>query len=102
MLIVTTTTGDHSTAQRIATELVDRKLAACVQTSGPITSTYRWQGKVETSEEWICTAKTVKEHFPEIESLIGKLHPYDTPELIGTPIVHASAAYEKWLRAEVS
>lgn len=102
MLTITTTTGDHSTAQRIATELVDRKLAACVQISGPITSTYCWKGKVETTEEWICTAKTVKEHFAAIEILIGELHPYDTPELIGTPISHASAAYEKWLRNEVA
>ena len=101
MITITTTTGDHSTAERIATELVDRGLAACVQISGPVTSTYRWQGKVETAEEWICTAKSTEEKFAEIEAMITELHPYDTPELIATPITHASAAYERWLRGEV-
>lgn len=102
MICVTTTTGDHAIAVRIATELVDRKLAACVQVSGPITSVYRWQGAVETSQEWVCTAKTVEQHWPAIERLVGELHPYDTPELIATPILKASAAYEKWLREEVA
>jgi periplasmic divalent cation tolerance protein len=101
MIQITTTTGDHNIAERIAIELVDRRLAACVQISGPITSLYRWQGKVETTEEWICTAKTVKEQYSAIEQLITELHPYDTPELIATPIVQASAAYEAWLRGEV-
>ena len=102
MLQITTTTGDHAVAERIAAELVDRRLAACVQISGPIMSSYLWKGRVETSEEWLCTAKTVAERFEEIETLISELHPYDTPELIGTPITHAAATYEKWLREIVS
>ncbi len=101
MITITTTTGDHSTAERIATELVDRGLAACVQISGPVTSTYRWEGKVETAEEWICTAKTNNETFSKIDQLITEIHPYDTPELIATPITHASIAYEKWLREQI-
>ena len=101
MITITTTTGDHSTAERIATELVDRGLAACVQISGPVTSTYRWEGKVETAEEWICTAKTTNETFSKIDQLITEIHPYDTPELIATPITHASIAYEKWLREQI-
>lgn len=101
MLCVTTTTGDHAVALRIATELVDRRLAACVQVSGPVTSVYRWQGAVETSQEWLCTAKTTNEHWPAIERLVGELHPYDTPELIATPITQVSDAYSAWLQAEV-
>lgn len=100
MLVVTTTTGDRELAERIATELVDRRLAACVQVSGPIRSHYRWEGKAETADEWLLTAKTVEQHWPAIEALVDELHPYDTPELIATPITHASAAYEKWLREQ--
>lgn len=102
MLCVSTTAGDHAVAVRIATELVDRRLAACVQISGPITSVYRWEGAVETSQEWLCTAKTTAEHWPAIEALVGELHPYDTPELIATRIERAAPAYEAWLRGEVS
>ncbi len=101
MLTISTTTGDHAVAVQIATELVDRRLAACVQISGPITSVYRWEGAVETSQEWLCTAKTIAEHWPAIESLVAELHPYDTPELIASPITHASTAYEAWLRGQV-
>lgn len=101
MLQVSTTTGDRAVAERIATELVDRRLAACVQISGPILSTYLWEGSVETSEEWLCTAKTVEDHFHAIEEIINKLHPYDTPELIATPITHASERYAAWLRVSV-
>ncbi len=60
---LSTTTGDHELAERIATELVDRRLAACVQITGPITSIYRWQGQIERAEEWLCVAKTTTDHF---------------------------------------
>lgn len=98
---ISTATGDHTLAVRIATELVDRRLAACVQVSGPITSVYRWEGAVETAQEWLCTAKTTAGHWEAVERLIAELHPYDTPELVATPITHASAGYEAWLRGQV-
>ena len=101
LLQAATTTGNRHDAERIATELVDRHLAACVQICGPIHSTYRWQGQVENSEEWLCVAKTSREKIAAIESLLSEIHPYDVPELIATPIVEASEAYAKWLRDEL-
>ncbi|QDT70819.1 Divalent-cation tolerance protein CutA [Planctomycetes bacterium MalM25] len=101
MLLVTTTAPDEATAQRLATALVEARLAACVQVSGPVTSTYRWRGAVETGPEWLLTAKTTEERWAEIERLVTELHPYETPELIATPIAHASAAYGAWVREEV-
>ena len=94
---ITTTTGARHDAERIAAELVSRRLAACVQISGPIASTYRWQGAVETAEEWCCTVKTSREQFAAIEEVIKQLHSYELPELIATPIVDGSEAYLKWL-----
>jgi periplasmic divalent cation tolerance protein len=96
-LQITTTTGTRHDAERIAAELVSRRLAACVQISGPIASTYRWQGAVETAEEWLCTAKTSREQFAAIEEVVARLHPYEVPELIATPIVIGSEAYLNWL-----
>ena len=98
---VSTTTGTHDVAERIAVELVDRRLAACVQVSGPIQSTYRWQGKVESSEEWLCSAKTSHEQFDAIRELVKQLHPYEVPELIATPIVDGGEAYLKWLAEQL-
>jgi periplasmic divalent cation tolerance protein len=97
LIQITTTTGTRDTADRIALELVERGLAACVQVAGPITSTFRWQGKVETAEEWLCIAKSSQRQLPAIEKLLADLHPYEVPELIATPITSGGAAYLKWL-----
>jgi len=98
---VATSTGTREIAERIAVELVDLRLAACVQVSGPITSTYRWQGQIENAEEWVCTAKTTKEQLEGIQEVLKRLHPYEVPELIATPIVGGSQAYLQWLGEQV-
>jgi periplasmic divalent cation tolerance protein len=98
---VTTTTGTRHDAEQIASELVSRRLAACVQITGPINSTFRWQGKVETAEEWMCTVKTTRGQFGAIQKLFGEIHPYDVPEIIATPIVEGSEAYLKWIEEQV-
>jgi len=98
---ITTTTGTRDNADRIALELVERHLAACVQIAGPITSTFHWQGKVETAEEWLCLVKTELGQLAAIEKLLAELHPYEVPELIATPIIDGGAAYLKWLSEQL-
>jgi periplasmic divalent cation tolerance protein len=100
-LQITTTTGARDDAERIAVELVERRLAGCVQIAGPIRSTYRWQGKVENADEWLCIAKTERGQLAAIEQLLATLHPYEVPELIATPIVDGGAAYLKWLAEQL-
>ena len=70
---VTTTTGARHDAEQIAAELVSRRLAACVQVSGPIVSTFRWQGKIETAEEWVCSLKTSLAQLPAMSADEGYL-----------------------------
>jgi periplasmic divalent cation tolerance protein len=101
-LQITTTTGNRHDAEQIAAELVSRRLAGCVQVSGPIVSTFRWQGKTETLEEWVCTVKTTAEKFAAVQQAILEIHPYEVPEVIATEIVGGSEKYLAWLRAEVS
>ncbi|MEX2317367.1 MAG: divalent-cation tolerance protein CutA [Pirellulales bacterium] len=98
---ITTTTGTREVAERIATELVSRRLAACVQVGGPIQSTFRWQDKLETTEEWFCLAKTERGQLNAIERLLAELHPYEVPELVATPIVAGGAAYLKWMAEQI-
>jgi periplasmic divalent cation tolerance protein len=98
---VTTTTGKRHDAEQIAAELVSRRLAACVQVSGPIVSTFRWQGKVETGEEWMCVIKTSRDKFAEIKQAFLELHPYEVPEIIATSIVEGNEAYLNWLQAQL-
>ncbi len=98
---VTTTTETAEDARRIAEVLVESRLAACVQVSGPISSTYRWQGKIETASEWRCVVKTRRDLYDRVEGAIRDAHPYDVPEVLATPIIAGSAAYLRWLDDEV-
>ena len=99
-LQVTTTTETKEQAEKIAQYLVEAKLAACVQINGPITSIYRWKGKVENAQEWLCLIKTQDDLYDKVEAAIKKLHPYETPEIIAVPIVKGSKEYLSWLDDE--
>jgi periplasmic divalent cation tolerance protein len=101
LIQITTTAATRLEAEQIATELVLRRIAGCVQVSGPILSTYRWQGNIENSEEWICTIKTSSDHLPAIQAAIEAIHTYEVPEIIATPIVGGSEKYLAWLRENV-
>ena len=98
---VVTTTQRREDADRIARALVEARLAACVQVAGPITSTYRWRGKIETAEEWQCWAKSRRELYDEIEQAIRHIHPYEVPEILALPILAGGADYLAWLEAEL-
>jgi periplasmic divalent cation tolerance protein len=98
---VVTTAGSREEAQRLADVLVDARLAACVQVVGPIASTYWWQNKRETAEEWQCIAKTASRLYAEVEAAIKAHHSYTTPEILALPIVAGSAAYLEWLKSEL-
>ena len=94
---IMTTTETKEEAEKIAQYLVEQKLAACVQITGPIASTYRWKGKVENAREWQCLIKTREELYDKVETAIKKLHSYETPEIIAVPIIKGSSEYLNWL-----
>ncbi|HQL00458.1 MAG TPA: divalent-cation tolerance protein CutA [Smithellaceae bacterium] len=94
---VMTTTETRQQAQAIARRLVEDKLAACVQISQAIESTYLWQGRIECSQEVLCAIKTREDLFPQVEAVIKKMHPYETPEIIALPIAKGSKDYLQWL-----
>ena len=94
---ITTTTETKEEAEKIAQYLVEQKLAACVQITGPIASTYRWRGKVEGACEWHCLIKTREDFYDKVEKAIKKLHSYETPEIIAVPIIKGSKKYLNWI-----
>ena len=98
---VATTVATEKEARAIAGLLVEQRLAACVQVIGPMTSHYRWQGKIEAAGEYLCLAKSRVALYPEIEAAIKAIHPYEVAEIIATPIIAGSNAYLAWLTAEV-
>ena len=98
---VCTTVAEQADAERIAASLVAKRLAACAQVTGPIESTYRWKDSIESSQEWVCTAKTLRVAYEAVEQAIRQIHSYDEPEIIALPIVHGSAGYLQWIADSV-
>lgn len=99
---ITTTTDTSAAAQKIADDLVAQRIAACVQVIGPITSTYRWKGSVNTSEEFMCIVKTRRALAERVEASIRSLHSYDNPEIIVMPIEGGSEDYLTWIESETT
>jgi periplasmic divalent cation tolerance protein len=95
--IVLTTAGSEDEARKIAQHLVERRLAACVNIVPHIESIYRWQGKVESSREWLLVIKTTAEQFARVRDAIRELHSYDLPECIAVAIEDGSPEYLRWL-----
>lgn len=96
-VIVLTTTSNPEDAARIARELVEKRLAACVNVSDRVRSFYRWEGKVAEEFEQLLVIKTTHARLAEMRDLLFSLHPYDVPEFIVLPIAEMSQAYGEWL-----
>ncbi len=85
----------------MAHQLVENRLAACVQIQGGVHSIYRWEGKICEGNEVLLSAKTVAEKWVDISKFIKIHHPYDLPELIAYAPSKYEALYGKWVQAEV-
>ena len=99
--IVMTTAGSAEEAQKIARHIVEQQLAACVNIVPKIESVYRWQGKVESSAEWLLLIKTTVEKFPNVRNAIRELHSYDLPECIAIVVEDGSEEYLDWIADSV-
>lgn len=95
--IVLCTAGSEDEARKIARSLVERQLAACVNIVSHVESVYRWQGKIESSHEWLLLIKTTAAQFPAIRAAIRELHSYELPECIALNIEQGSPEYLEWI-----
>jgi periplasmic divalent cation tolerance protein len=98
---VVTAIGTKADAQKIAGEVVSTRLAACAQVIGPVTSTYWWQGKMETEEEWLCVMKSRSDVYEALEMRIRAAHPYEVAEILAVPVVAGSKEYLAWMAEEL-
>ncbi|MEO8484723.1 MAG: divalent-cation tolerance protein CutA [Betaproteobacteria bacterium] len=84
----------------MARELVEARLAACVQIGAPVESLYHWRGRVETASEIPLAIKTRADAFPALEHAIRERHPYELPEIVAVSITDALFPYLQWIDAE--
>jgi periplasmic divalent cation tolerance protein len=101
-IMVLMTAADGEEAERIASMLVNGRLAACVQILPAIKSVYRWKSEVVRESEVLFLAKTTREKFADLDCAVRAIHSYETPEIIALPVTHGSEAYLKWLVDSVS
>ena len=101
-VIVLTTLGADDNATELARTLVAERLAACVNVLPVMTSTYRWQGKVEQAQERQVVIKTSAGRVSDLEVRLQALHPYDVPEFLVLRVEDGSADYLEWVRASVT
>jgi periplasmic divalent cation tolerance protein len=101
-VVVLTTIGADADAAALARTLVDERLAACVNVLPPMTSIYRWQGKVDENREQQLLIKTTAARLPSLEARLRTLHPYEVPEFLVLRVAGGSDVYLDWLRESAS
>ena len=99
-LLVLTNLPDRPAAEALAKNLIEARLAACVNILAPCRSVYRWQGAVETADEVPLLVKTTEARYAALEAAIRAQHPYELPEVIAVQIAHGLPDYLAWVAAE--
>ncbi|MDG9719272.1 divalent-cation tolerance protein CutA [Streptomyces sp. DH24] len=102
IVIAQTTIDDEDRAKALARGAVENRLAACAHIDAPFTAVYRWQGQIETAQEWRVSYKTTTDRLAELEAWVTEKHSYDVPEWITLPVTGGSEAYLSWVVDETS
>jgi periplasmic divalent cation tolerance protein len=97
--LILTTCPDPTSAERLGRQLVEERLAACVNVLPSMRSIYRWKGQIEDAAEHLLIIKTRIGDYAAIEQRIRDLHSYELPEVIAVPIVAGLPAYLAWLES---
>ncbi len=97
---VTTTVANEQEADTLARLVLAKRLAACVQISS-CRSLYHWQGEIEQNNELKLVMKSLVDLYPQLEKCLLDHHPYDTPEILATPVQFCSSGYLDWLNKEL-
>ena len=101
VVIVLTTAPADGRAEQWARQLVDERLAACVNVHAPMVSVYRWQGQVERDDERQLVIKTARDRLPALEARLKELHTYDLPEFLVVAVDGGCSAYLSWVSEQV-
>ena len=89
--------GSETEARLIAREMVERRLAACVNILGGCHSIYRWDGAVEESDEVAAIFKTRYDAREVLMREIHRLHSYEVPAMAVLPIAWSHRDYVDWV-----
>jgi periplasmic divalent cation tolerance protein len=99
--VIFVTASSRQEAEAIAQALVADNLAACVSFT-QIHSVYKWQGNVNSEDEWQLIIKTHIDKFPQLEAKVKEIHSYEVPEIIALPIVAGFLPYLNWISEQIN
>jgi periplasmic divalent cation tolerance protein len=99
VMIVFSSAGSRDEAERIAKLLIEERLAGCVQYM-PVSSIYKWKGKIESASEWLMIIKTRARLIKEVISRIKQLHSYELPEIVAVDVSNGLPEYLAWVISE--
>jgi periplasmic divalent cation tolerance protein len=100
-IVVLSTCGSEDEAEQLARLLIDRRLAACVNIVPRVRSVYRWNGAVESAEEWLLLIKSSRPLFEQLRAALEGAHSYEVPEVLALSVVDGAAPYLDWLRVNL-
>jgi periplasmic divalent cation tolerance protein len=99
--MVLTTCASSGAAEKLAKEIVTRKLGACAQVE-QVTSFYRWEDELCSDAEWRVTVKTTASRVEDLRRYISRVHDYEVPQITVVPVTGGSQAYLDWVAEATS
>lgn len=99
-LLVLTTVPDEKSGEMLASQLVEKRLAACVTVSAAAQSHYWWKGSITHNREFMLFIKTSARLYAQIEKAILEVHPYEVPEIIALSLSRGHERYLNWISEE--
>jgi periplasmic divalent cation tolerance protein len=100
-IVVLSACDSEEEAARMARQLVEKRLAACVNILPQVRSIYRWKNEIADEREWVLMIKTRRDIFPVLRAEIAKIHSYEVPEVVALPVVDGAETYLTWLDHEL-
>ena len=102
IIIILTNLPDRASALKLAGQLVEQRLAACVNVLAECSSVYRWEGRIKSATEVPVLIKSRAQRYDEVEAEIRRLHPYELPEIVAVPVRRGLEEYLEWVAGETT
>jgi len=96
------TAGSSDEAGRIGRQLIESRLAACVNIIDGMNSLYMWEGELQEDRETVLIAKTTEGRLPRLIETVKEMHSYECPCVLSLPVAGGNTEFLDWIRREVA
>jgi periplasmic divalent cation tolerance protein len=100
VMIVYITASSRDEAMKLATALVEERLAACANIAEGMTSLFWWQGHIQREKEISLILKTRADLLDAMKARVRELHSYTVPCVVAWPIADGNEDFLDWVREQ--